>query len=106
MFISNTSKNGPVIDVSMGGLAFQYIERKETREETIKFGTLIGGDFCLRQAPVETVAETRYVEDDTVHCRCGLKFGALSRVEKKKLQQFIASRAVDDTKKNALLNQH
>lgn len=89
LLVTNTSKNGPIDDVSLGGVAFYCIPKQERPGETIKFGTLVGSDFCLSRVPLEEVAASSRVEGNVVLNRYGLRFGDLSEEQQAELARII-----------------
>jgi hypothetical protein len=85
---------GEVVDISCGGLAFNYLSEDEwPRAEGI--GSVIFGnhDSCLTDLPLHVVDDFPVadiaVSPDKKHRRCCLQFGDLTKDQKFLLECFI-----------------
>lgn len=85
---------GQIIDISMEGLAFRYVEREKKRESDRGIGIIFDeDDLCFDRIPVLTVSDIIISEDRDVETpiirRCGVRFLDLSPTQKSLLQNFI-----------------
>jgi hypothetical protein len=92
------TKMGSVVDMSMSGLAFRYVDREEPPKGTHMDIFMIGDVFHLGKVSVKTVSDIEVVHGRP-YCsftirRCGVMFGELTDVQKAQLEQFIQDRAV------------
>ena len=93
------TKLGRMVDVSMGGLSFTYLESRQTPQQSFELDVL-SEDFSalVRQLPFEIVSEK---QDEKVPFssgtvpvkRCRVKFKGLSGKQKTLLQSFIKKQA-------------
>ncbi|MBW1896170.1 MAG: PilZ domain-containing protein [Deltaproteobacteria bacterium] len=92
---------GPVIDISMGGLAFHYTGTGELPKEPSKLDILLSDRIShLYALPCETVYdfETGRATSfpSVVERRRGVKFGKLTPNQKSQLEDFIEDCAQDE----------
>ncbi|OIP46641.1 MAG: hypothetical protein AUK28_06965 [Desulfobacterales bacterium CG2_30_60_27] len=85
---------GQIIDISMGGLAFRYVERRQRKPDGEGVGIIFDEeDLCFDRIPVQTVSDvilSHAGEDKTPTVRrCGVRFLDLSYTQKSLLQNFI-----------------
>lgn len=83
---------GPIIDVSYGGLAFQYVEKEEQQTELNELTINVPPDKrVLEGIPVQTVSDVVVSEVPTMGKirRQGLKFGEMSQKQKISLVKFL-----------------
>ena len=85
---------GQIIDISMGGLAFRYVERRQRRTHNHGVGIIFDEeDLCFDRISVQTVSDLILSkpaeEKQPIVRRCGLRFLALSPTQKSLLQNFI-----------------
>lgn len=92
---------GQIIDISMGGIAFRYMDSKKPTDESHLNIFLTEGDVCLDRVPIKAVSD--YEIPNTVLCktvdqippscrtmrRCGVQFGDLTQHQRSQLQQCI-----------------
>ncbi len=88
------SKFGQIIDISMGGVSFRYVDRDEWENEREGLGILFGeDDLCLDKVPMQTVSDqvinNGVSSSATVVRRRGVKFGTLTAEQKFQLEYFI-----------------
>jgi c-di-GMP-binding flagellar brake protein YcgR len=99
---------GQILDISMGGLAFRYInnDSKTPTRESYADIYLTEGDLCLASVPIRTVSD--FDAPDTVTCkadgplpvscrgmrRCGVEFGDMSEAQMAQLMQCIQSQSI------------
>lgn len=83
---------GPVIDISLGGLAVQYIENKKRILDTdVLSVTIPGAGIKLEKIPFEVISDTITAElpdARKIRTRC-VKFGKLSPYQAFQLESFI-----------------
>lgn len=94
------TKLGRMVDVSMGGLSFTYLESRQTPQQSFELDVL-SEDFSalVRELPFEIVSERH---DDKVPFgsgsepvkRCRVRFTGLSGKQKSLLQSFIEKHAL------------
>jgi hypothetical protein len=88
-------KLGHMIDISLGGLSFQYhLENNISMEAFKKVEIYFSGDgLCIRNLPVSLVWDMDIVQDDPYFDiavkRYGVRFGDLSTNDMIQLNQFI-----------------
>jgi c-di-GMP-binding flagellar brake protein YcgR len=89
------------MDISMGGIAFRYMDSKKPTDESRLDMFLTEGDMCLGQVPIKAVSD--YEIPNTVLCktvdeippscrtmrRCGVQFGDLTQHQRSQLQHYI-----------------
>lgn len=97
----NTAKTGLIVDISMDGLSFRYIDRKYWPTPlTPELDIILGDhDFFLSRIPYEIVTDqitTSDIPDSTfIVKRCGIKFGDLSILQQIKLKSFIEYNTIE-----------
>lgn len=91
---SVNSHFGLIVNISLGGLAFRYVDKGEWSDNDVKSGTLFGeDDLWINDIPVKCVSEC--VANDGVAChattvkRRSLEFGELTADQQKLLESFI-----------------
>ena len=102
-FNPNPSILGSIIDISEDGLAFAYMDNNSSlpEEKPTKLDILISDDgFYLDQLPFETVANfelpNEYSFSTVIMKRLCLKFGKLSKEQKKQLDYFISKYTIKE----------
>ncbi len=93
-FTVNSTKPGLIVDVSMEGLSFRYVDRKKWPNHSEELDILVGDyEFYLPQIPYTIVSDTVTASDSPdssfIVKRCSVKFGDLSSSQKRKLEFFI-----------------
>ena len=87
---SKTAKSGEVIDISMGGLAFSYIEDGEWTDESFDRGMLLGEkDLCIEDIPLKVISDCAINTGITITRRCGVQFGKLTPRQISQLEYYI-----------------
>jgi hypothetical protein len=95
----NYAKVGKIIDISLGGLSFEYIHSDITyqNEETIDIfieNTPFGLYNIACTLVYDKIVKTPSVKDEfmdrTATRRCGIKFHRLGKDEAKQLRKFIS----------------
>lgn len=82
-----------LVDISEGGMAFRYLNASPLPLSDSKMDIYMAGDLCIGRLPVTVVAD-RPADGDFMPTRhCGVRFGALTPVQKIQLQAFIRSQA-------------
>jgi hypothetical protein len=92
------TKMGSVVDMSISGLAFRYVDREEPPKGTHMDIFMIGDVFHLGKVSVKTVSDVEVVHGRP-YCsftirRCGVMFGELTDDQKAQLEQFIQDRTI------------
>ena len=82
---------GQIIDISLGGIAFHYVNQKPWSTKATEHGALFGeDDLCLDNIPMRTVSDAPSAgELATTIRRRGLKFGPLTLAQINLLEHFI-----------------
>ncbi len=84
---------GRLIDISMGGLTFDYVTRKAPSIEATELDIfLTDSDFRLYEFPCQSVWDliTYEIPTTAVHKRrCGVQFGELTQSQVFQLEHFI-----------------
>jgi len=87
---SKSAKSGEVIDISMGGLAFSYIEDGEWTDESFDRGMLLGEkDLCIEDIPLKVISDCAINTGITITRRCGVQFGKLTPRQIAQLEYYI-----------------
>ena len=88
-------KTGKIIDVSMGGLAFQYISELQPAAASCELAIFsASGNFCLSGLSFVTISdfENARVPFSSIRTRrCGLQFGELTGDQTAQLVYFLHS---------------
>lgn len=91
----HANKPGRILDISKGGVSFEYRDGEEWPEGDLTLDVLYGEkDFYLDLLPVETVAEgacdtQKARKAEKVGHRRSLQFGTLSARQQKQLNYFL-----------------
>ena len=91
---------GPVVDISWGGLAVQYIDSKERQIESNELSISIPPHgVALEGIPFQTVSDVEVAElsDSKKIRRRSIKFNELTQAQKAKLVKFLQNFTVRDT---------
>jgi c-di-GMP-binding flagellar brake protein YcgR len=101
MVIVDTDQCGPIIDLSLGGLAFRYASPQANKNDGKRMlsATLIGEDFCLTKVPLETVSVTATEKSGVLVNRCNVRFGELDAEQKKRIKNFVILNSLDAAQK-------
>jgi hypothetical protein len=91
ILVSTPSRIGELLDISMGGLSFRQIDRKELPED-YESAILFGEDeFFLEDIPMKLIGD--YTEEIPFGYRqirrVGASFGELGTGQKERLRDFI-----------------
>ena len=94
------NKVGPIVDISMSGLAFRNVSSEELSNGSYADIFLTEGDFYLGKVPIETISDVEVVNKapsgPTALRRCGVKFGKVTRSQKSQLEQFIQDHTIGE----------
>jgi hypothetical protein len=99
---------GQIIDISMGGLAFRYMDSKKPIGESYLDIFLTERNFCLGKVPIKAVSD--YEIDNTVTCklvegvpyrctamrRSGVQFGELTHNQMSQFEHFIQNHTTSE----------
>lgn len=98
---SGYTKVGPVVDISMKGLAFRYINKREPSNGAHMDIFTIGGDFYLPKVPVKIISDVEVLagtpSSSIAMRRCSVHFGELTSYQKAQVEQFIQDHAIGET---------
>lgn len=94
-------KGGEIIDISMGGLAFSYVEREDWDGESFDRGVLMGEqDLYIEDISLKVISDCAINSGISLIRRCGVKFEQLTPKQMAQLEYFIwatgAARGNDD----------
>jgi len=88
--IAVRSKLGAIIDISMGGLSFSYIDTGEWPKDVPSLAIIFGADdLCLDEFPLRVISDCSLSKGMSMMHRCGVQFGELSRKQLSQLEHFI-----------------
>jgi hypothetical protein len=83
---------GPIVNISMGGLAVQYVENKHRSAEYSELSIYFPSEgIVLDRVPFETISDfeiTQMPDDKVIRKRC-VKFGTLTTYQAFQLEEFI-----------------
>lgn len=93
---------GQVVDISLGGIAFHYVNQQPWTAKITEYGALFGeDDLCLDNIPMQTVTDVasagKMAPEATTIRRRGLKFGPLTLAQRNLLEHFIWVNTVAET---------
>ncbi len=96
---SDPPKQGQIIDISRGGLAFCYNEVQDFSKAFAELAIIMAiGDFNLNNIPCKTISELELSDYPPVKTgrmnRCGIQFGELTPSQTDKLKYFIQNHTV------------
>jgi hypothetical protein len=93
-------KVGPVIDISMGGLSFRYVDGKETTNGSYINILLTEANFYLENVAVKTILDCEIPDKSASSAiamrRCGLQFGGLTHNQASQLKFFIENYSIGE----------
>jgi hypothetical protein len=91
-------KIGPIINMSMSGLAFSYVAGDEQGDSSYQLSILLAADsFHLTRIPFKTVwdTEAEEVPFSTLAMRqCGVEFGNLTERQISQMEYFVEEHTV------------
>lgn len=97
---------GQIIDISMGGLSFRYVDRGEWTDESVAEGTLFGDDdLWLNKIPIQMVSECSAetglsLSGSNMIKRRGVQFGQLTPIQAFQLENFILNNTKGEVEVN------
>lgn len=84
------SKSGDIVDISMGGLSFSYVDDNEWSDESFERGMLLGEkDLCLEDIPMKIISDCAINSGFSITRRCGVKFEKLTPKQLAQLEYYI-----------------
>jgi len=93
-------KVGPVIDISMGGLSFRYVDGKGTTNESYIHIFLTEANFYLEKVPVKTILDFKIPDKSASSSitmrRCGLQFRGLTHNQASQLKFFVENYSIGE----------
>lgn len=94
--IAFSDKSGEIIDISMGGLAFSYVDRDDWSFESCDRGMLLGEkELCLDDIPLKVISDCAINSGLSIIRRCGVKFEKLTPKQLAQLEYFIWANSSD-----------
>jgi len=88
--IKSGNKSGEIIDISMGGLAFSYLEREDWTDDSFDRGMLLGEqDLRIDDVQLKIISDCAINSGFSVVRRCGVKFEQLTPKQLAQLEYFI-----------------
>ena len=88
--ITTNNQTGEIIDISMGGLAFSYVDRGDWTGESFDRGMLLGErDLCIEDVPLKVISDCAINSGLSIIRRCGVQFGKLTPKQMAQLEYFI-----------------
>ena len=94
------TKVGRIMDISMRGLAFHYVGRKDPSNESTQLSIFSADcDFYLYKVPCETKLDLRaYIGGSSPISirRCSVQFGKLTHNQVSRLEHFIQNHTADE----------
>ena len=94
------NKVGPLIDLSMTGLAFHYVGTQETPKGSYVDIFMTDGEFYIGNLPIKPMMDCQIVDKDpsasSTLRRCGVEFGKLTDQQKAGLERFIQEHTVGE----------
>ncbi len=88
--ITANNRTGEIIDISMGGLAFSYLEREDWDGDSFDRGMLLGeDDLCIEDLPLKVISDCAINSGISIIRRCGVQFGRLTPKQMAQLEYFI-----------------
>ena len=94
------NKVGPLIDLSMTGLAFDYVGTEETPKGSYVDIFVTDGEFYMGNLPIKPMRDCQIVDKDpsasSTLRRCGVEFDKLTDQQKAGLERFIQEHTVGE----------
>ncbi len=93
--LPNARVLGPMINISFGGLAFQYFnDDKSRKKDTAELAIFVSGtEYYLGSVPFKTISDYVVINDNpfsSISMRiCGVQFGELNDDQQERLDYFI-----------------
>lgn len=83
-----------VIDVSMGGMALNYLGKNQLSSKIDKLDVFLGNDIYLRDVTVEVVSDILLSRKKINSRRCSVKFVAPNQHQLNHLENFIKNHTI------------
>lgn len=81
---------GEIIDISMGGFSFSYVDNGKWTDESFDVGMLLGEkDLCIEEIPLKIISDCAINRGLSITRRCGVKFGTLTSKQLAQLEYYI-----------------
>lgn len=98
----DSSKVGPIVDISMNGLCFRYIVHDDQPKEPVETHIYVGDNgFYLEKMPYETVEDVEIDNPSSLSTiimrQRRVRFVGLNANQKAQLKYFIAHRTSNQT---------
>lgn len=96
----DSARIGTLINVSLGGLMFEYVTMKAPSDEATELEILVpNGEFRLDRVPCQVIWDTatsQFPETPLHKRRCGVQFGELTQTQIAQLEDLIQNYAVGE----------
>ena len=94
------TKVGRPRDISMGGIAFRYVGKKEPSTGSYLDPFMTDSNFYLGRLPINAIFDSELVNkapsSSASMRRCAVKFGKMTRSQKSRLAYFIQNHTVGE----------
>jgi len=91
------SRFGEVIDISMGGIAFTYIDRGYSMKGIEQIGRIFGqDDLCIDDLPFKIISDCSICDGISVIRRCSAEFGKLTPKQISLLEHLVRANMGND----------
>ena len=99
-------KSADIIDISMGGMAFSYIDDGKWTNETFDRGMLLGEkDLRIEEIPLKIISDCAINSGLTITSRRGVKFGKLTDKQLAQLEYYIWANTDANEEEIVLVNE-
>jgi hypothetical protein len=104
---SNSSRLGGMVDISKGGLSFQFIDTKESGSSYSELDIFVSGyGIKVESLSFEIISDIMMEKEipfyPVVTRRLGVKFASLSEAKKVQIYSFIQKHAIHDALPDSL----
>jgi len=96
------AKVGPLLDISLGGLSFRYIDSAERPNGSYLEIFLSDRSLSMSYVPFKTVSDVEIADTEFFNSlpmrRCGVQFGELTHTQISELMYFIENQTTGETR--------
>lgn len=93
--VSYSGKSAEIIDISMGGLSFSFLDRGDWSFDNFDRGMLLGeNELCLEDIPMKIISDCAINSGLSIIRRCGVKFEKLTPKQLSQLEYFIWANSI------------
>ena len=84
------SRFGEIIDISIGGIAFTYVDRGNSLQGLEETGCIFGhDDLCIDDLPLKIISDCSIGDGVSVIRRCSAEFGKLTPKQLSLLEHLV-----------------